>query len=191
MFGARLRYSSLLVQAYHTPPRCGGSSRLFGELCKYGFDLSGKGGTGESPGTQSYPWNKQTALPSWKELAVWKDANTYDFKKALALFCIMFLCIALSQLSSDSLLSWVACQGRDKNASFGAVHKWRHHFPSSFWPFPPPRYPFCIIYFLSVFDTLLHLKNEDVNYCWPLYCWACYFYAPIKIWKKKKMTDSF
>ena len=28
---------------------------------------------------------------------------------------------------------------------FGAVHKWRHHFSSSFWPFPPPRYPFCII----------------------------------------------
>ena len=44
-----MRYSSLLVQAYHTPPRCGGSSRLFGELCKYGFDLSGKGEPGKAP----------------------------------------------------------------------------------------------------------------------------------------------
>ena len=33
--------NKLMVQASHTPPRCGGRSLLFGELCKYGFDLSG------------------------------------------------------------------------------------------------------------------------------------------------------
>ena len=54
--------STILVQASHTPLRCGGSWRLFGELCKYGFISSGKGGTGASPGTHSYPWNKQTTL---------------------------------------------------------------------------------------------------------------------------------
>ena len=44
-----------MVQASHTPQWCGGSSRLFGELYKYGFDSSGKGGTGASPSTHSYP----------------------------------------------------------------------------------------------------------------------------------------
>ena len=33
-----------MVQAFNTPLQCGGSSRLLGELCKYGFDSSGKGG---------------------------------------------------------------------------------------------------------------------------------------------------
>ena len=28
---------------------------ILGELCKYGFDLSGKGGTRASPGTHFYP----------------------------------------------------------------------------------------------------------------------------------------
>ena len=60
--GIYLVYVCALVQASHTPPRFGGSSRLFGELCKYGFDSSGKGGTGASPGTHSYPWNKQTNM---------------------------------------------------------------------------------------------------------------------------------
>ena len=52
--------ASKFFSASHTPPWCGGSSQLFGNLCKYVFDLSGKGGTGASPGTHSYPWNKQT-----------------------------------------------------------------------------------------------------------------------------------
>ena len=51
-----------------------------GELCKYGFDLSGNGGTGASPGTHSYPWNKQTVLDlrpkipgrSWQKIALSK-----------------------------------------------------------------------------------------------------------------------
>ena len=33
---------------------------LFWELCKYGFDSQAKKKTGASPGTHSYPWNKQT-----------------------------------------------------------------------------------------------------------------------------------
>ena len=39
-----------------------------GELCKYGFDSTGKGG---ASGTHSYPWNKQT-------LSACKDFGTCD-----------------------------------------------------------------------------------------------------------------
>ena len=53
-------WETWVLLASHTPPWCVGSSRLFGELCNYRFDSSGKGGTGASPGTHSYPWNKQT-----------------------------------------------------------------------------------------------------------------------------------
>ena len=102
-----------------------------------------KGEPGKAPvPNPTLETNKQTVLPSWKELAVWKDANTYDFKKALTPFCIMFLCIALSQLSSDSLLSWVACQGRDKNASLGPSINDVAIFPHHFDPSHPHVTPF-------------------------------------------------
>ena len=31
------------------------AQQYLGELCKYGFDLSGKGGTGASPSAHSFP----------------------------------------------------------------------------------------------------------------------------------------
>ena len=37
-----------LVLASNTPLQCGGSLWIFGELCKYGFNSSGKGGTGQA-----------------------------------------------------------------------------------------------------------------------------------------------
>ena len=46
-------------------------SQLFEELCKYRFDSLGKGGTGASPGTHSYPWNKHArTTPSINSLVV-------------------------------------------------------------------------------------------------------------------------
>ena len=54
----------LLVQASQTPLQCGGSSQFFWELCKYELDSSGKEETAASPGTHSYPCNKQTNTPS-------------------------------------------------------------------------------------------------------------------------------
>ena len=111
--------------------------------------------------------------------------STYVFKKALALFCIMFLCIALSQLGSDSLLSWVACQGRGKNASLGPSINDVTIFPLSFWPFPPPRYPFCIIYFPSIFDNLPHIKMKTSIIFGPFIVEPATFMHPSKFERKK------
>ena len=68
---------------------------------------------------------------------------------------------------------------------FGTFHKWRHHFSSSFWPLPTPRYPFCIIYFPSIFDTLPHLRNEDVNYGCAFIVEPATFMHPSKFERKK------
>ena len=48
-------WSRLLIH----PRGVEGAHEFFWELCKYRFDSSGKGGSGASPGTHSYPWNKQ------------------------------------------------------------------------------------------------------------------------------------
>ena len=54
------------------------------ELCKCGFDSSGKVGTGKSPGTHSYPWNKQT----YKQKNV-KILFSYQSKfKFGSIFCV-------------------------------------------------------------------------------------------------------
>ena len=61
MFGARLRYSSLLVQASHTPPWCGGSSQLFGDFANTDLICQAKGKPGQAPvPTPTLEINKQT-----------------------------------------------------------------------------------------------------------------------------------
>ena len=81
------------------------------------------------------PLKQTNSVTFLERIGCLKRCKYMRLQKWMAPFCIMFLCIALSQLSSDSLLSWVACQGRDKNASLGPsindVTISPHHFDPS------------------------------------------------------------
>ena len=58
------KYECFWSRLFIHPRGVEGAHSFFGELCKYELDLSGKGETAASPGTHSYPWNKQTNDPS-------------------------------------------------------------------------------------------------------------------------------
>ena len=129
----------------------------------------------------------QIALPSWKELDVWRDADTYELQLQKGTDPILHYVPLHSFKSAQFRLApQLSCLSRPwQKCFFWAVHKWRHYFSSSFWPFPPPRYPFCIIYFPSIFDPLPTLKMKTSIIVGPFIVEPATFMHPSKFERKK------